>query len=91
MATYMDGMDGGKHNSDNTETTATKKKLYHIRQTQPAIQVWYYEVEAHSEYEAIQLVDDGEVDAIDYRVDCDMQEDAEYEVTDVEDVEEEPK
>lgn len=26
MATYMDGMDGGKHNSDNTETSTTTKK-----------------------------------------------------------------
>jgi len=25
MATYLDGMDGGKHNSDNTETTITPK------------------------------------------------------------------
>lgn len=29
MATYLDGMDGGKHNSDNTECRAKlKKKIY---------------------------------------------------------------
>jgi hypothetical protein len=33
MATYIDGMDGGKHNSDNTETSITKKQTYTTQQT----------------------------------------------------------
>ena len=89
MATYLDGMDGGKHNSGNTEhTTPNKKMKYSITQIQPATQIWYYEVEAESEEIAMHLVMSGEVDAIDYRVEGDMQDDAEFEVTDVEDIEE---
>ena len=64
------------------------KKKYSITAIQPATQIWYYEVEAESEEIALHLVMSGEIDAIDYRVEGDMQDDAEYEVTDVEDAEE---
>lgn len=88
MATYMDGMNGGKHNSDNTESTP-KKKRYYITQSSPSIQYWYYEVEAESEEEAIGMVQDGDVTCVNYEVDGDLYFGAndEYEVTDVEDVE----
>jgi hypothetical protein len=85
MATYMDGMDGGKHNSDNTESTPKKKKKYSIQQSAPAFQYWYYEVEADSEDEALELVLNGEVDPIDYDVETASGED-EFEVTDEEDI-----
>lgn len=85
----MDGMDGGKHNSDNTETSTTKKKKYHIMQTQPAIQTWYFEVEAESEEEAIRLVEDGDVEVMDYEVHTDHYSgNFETEVVDVEDIKE---
>lgn len=84
----MDGMSGGKHNSDNTESTP-KKKIYHITQSAPATQYWYYEVEAESEEEALEIVQNGDVDCVDYRVDGEsfFGAEDEYEVTDVEDVE----
>jgi hypothetical protein len=85
MATYMDGMDGGKHNSDNTETSTTKKQIYSIQQVAPATQYWYYEVEATSEEEALKLVKSGEIDCINYEVDGEYGED-EFEVVDVTDI-----
>jgi len=84
----MDGMNGGKHNSDNTESTS-KKKIYHITQSSPAIQHWYYEVEAESEEEALEIVQSGDIDCVDYEVHTDTSFGAEdvYRVTNVEDVE----
>jgi len=66
------------------------KKKYSITAHSPATQIWYYEVEAESEEIAMHLVMSGEIDAIDYRVEScdDTLDDAEYEVTDVEDAEE---
>ena len=49
----------------------TKRKIYYIQETQPAIQTWYYEVEAESEEQALRLVDDGMVECVDYDVDSD--------------------
>ena len=67
---------------------ATKKK-YHIMQTQPAMQVWHYEVEAESEEVAIRMVEEGSVDCVDYQVDCDPYDgNFETDVVDVEDIEE---
>lgn len=88
MATYMDGMNGGKHNSDNTESTP-KKRIYCITQSAPATQHWYYEVEAESEEEALEIVQSGDIDCVDYEVHTDTYfvAEYEYEVTNVEDVE----
>lgn len=85
MATYIDGMEGGKHNSDNTESTP-KKSIYHITRSAPATQYWYYEVEAESEEQAMSVVKAGEVDAIDYQVDGYHQADdsVSYETTNIE-------
>jgi hypothetical protein len=80
MATYMDGMDGGKHNSDNTESTP-KKKIYTVQQSAPAMQYWYYHVEAESEEEAISIVENGDAEVYDYEIDSAYGED-EYEIMD---------
>lgn len=87
MANYIDGMDEGKHNSDNTEHTTpqNKKKLYSIQHTAPATNIWYYEVEAESEEEALAIVMNGDAEVVDYEIYSDGGED-EYAVMDVEDI-----
>lgn len=83
----MDGMDGGKHNSDNTES-APKKKIYHITQSSRCIQYWYYEVEAESEEEALGIVQDGDAEAVDHEIDGNLYfgVNDDYEVTDVKEI-----
>jgi len=49
----------------------TTKKVYHITEKQKAFQVWYYEVEAESEEEALKIVENGDVDSVDYEVHAD--------------------
>ena len=44
-------------------------KKYTIVQTAPAVQYWTYEVIANSEEEALMMVNNGDVDEIDYTVD----------------------
>lgn len=41
MATYMDGMDGGKHNSDNTEVSIHKNDRQYIRPQNIGFNQWY--------------------------------------------------
>lgn len=67
------------------EQTTNKKKVYCVTQSQPAYQTWYYEVVAESEQEAIDLVEDGYVDPIDYNIEgsygeseCIITEEREY-------------
>lgn len=69
-------------------TASPKKMKYTIRQIQPANQVWYYEVESESEELALGLVMSGELDAIEYRVDEVSHDEVEFEVIDVDDIEE---
>ena len=45
--------------------------IYKILETRQAVQYWTYEVEANSKEEAILLVQDGEVEPIDYTIDTD--------------------
>lgn len=72
-----------------TDTEGTpKKQLYIVTQTQPAMQTWTFEVVASSEEEALNLVENGDADPVDYQIEGDYNED-EYEVIDVEDLDEE--
>lgn len=61
--------------------TPKKRIIYTIVESQPAMQYWYYVVEAESEEEAISLVENGYVDPDDGDVQGCYGE-REYEVTD---------
>ena len=61
-------------------------KKYTIIETHPALQVWTFEVEANSEEEAIQMIENGDVDPEDYEVDDNYSDTIEYIVQDVEEV-----
>lgn len=65
MATYMDGMDGGKHNSDDAIGSFTPKQqdLYVVtyrgftEQNGLITEDVYYQVFAHSEEDAVSVVE----------------------------------
>lgn len=61
-------------------------KKYTIIETRPALQVCTFEVEANSEEEALQMVENGEVDPEDCEVDSTYFGSSEYIVQDVEEV-----
>jgi hypothetical protein len=66
-------------------------KKYMITQTAPALQSWSYEVVANSEEEAIQMIENGDVECCNYEVlpnDNYSFEDGDYEVHDIQDIEE---
>lgn len=44
-------------------------KKYTITQTAPALQIWTYEVIANSEEEAIEMVEQGDAECVNYEVD----------------------
>ena len=58
-----------------------KKKIYTVQQSAPAMQYWYYHVEAESEEEAISIVENGDAEVDDYEIDSAYGED-EYEIMD---------
>ena len=43
-------------------------KVYHITETKPAYQVWYYSVEAESEEKALEMIKNGETKPSDYEI-----------------------
>jgi hypothetical protein len=59
------------------------KKIFKIAEHKPITAVWYYEVEAETEAEALELVQSGEADCIDYETIDNHSADYEYEVTGV--------
>jgi len=56
------------------------KKIYVIKETQPAIQTWIYEVEAFSEEEAIEAISNGDVEPLDYQIQESVFDDYELDV-----------
>lgn len=58
------------------------KKLFYISESQTAIQTWYYEVVAETEEEAIALIENGDVECVDYEIDNHMYDDREFDVYD---------
>ena len=64
------------------------KKKFTIEQSLPATQIWTFEVEAETEYEAIVMIENGDVEVSKYRV-IDNGfgfEDYEYDVLNVEEI-----
>jgi len=59
MANYLDGMEGGKHNSDNCEATPSKMKTKRV--------VFEIEVEAETNIEAAKEVQDWLADGTKYQ------------------------
>lgn len=70
-------MNKDKHNSNNN-----KKKLYTVMQSRPAMQYWYYEVEAESEEEALDIVENDDIESVDYEISSTSNED-EYSIVDI--------
>ena len=63
------------------------KKKYTITKTQPALQCWYFEVEAESEEIALHMVMSGDVDYVDYEIHNNYGNDNDdYEVLDIQDI-----
>jgi hypothetical protein len=54
--------------------------IYNITETKSAIQKWSFAVLAETEEEALRMVQDGEVEPVDYIVDEDPFEGSEYSV-----------
>lgn len=62
-------------------------KLFRIKESKPVTQVWYYTVKAETEKEAIEKIQDGEVEADDYELEdnwYDPYENGDYECEEVE-------
>jgi len=55
-------------------------KIYHITETRPAVQVWYYSVEAESEEQALEMIMNGEGDIKDCETVDEPEADSEYTV-----------
>lgn len=63
-------------------------KKFTITQTLPSVQVWVFEVEADSEEAALEMVENGDTDPVDYFVeDTGVWDKSELTITDVEEVE----
>jgi hypothetical protein len=60
-----------------------EKKLFKITARQAAIEYWEYEVEATSEEEAIEIIDGGYADPVDYGVDSHEFSKVDYEIWDI--------
>lgn len=50
-------------------------KKFIITEARPATMYWVYEVEANSEEEAIQKIENGDVESLDFETECDYSED----------------
>lgn len=61
-------MNKDKHSSNNN-----KKKIYTVMQSRPAMQYWYYEVEAESEEEALDIVENDDIESVDYEIDYEIE------------------
>jgi len=59
--------------------------VYKIIETRQATQYWTYEVEAETAEAALTLIQEGEVDAVDYAIEDGLFEDMEYEVEEIRD------
>ena len=57
------------------------KKIFKVAEYKPVMAVWYYEVEAETEQEALDLVQSGEAENIDYETIDNYSDDYDYEVT----------
>lgn len=58
-------------------------KLFRIRETRPAVQVWEYEVMAESKEQALETVMNGDAEVMNYEIEdawCDPFEDANYDI-----------
>ena len=55
-------------------------KTYHITETRPAYQIWYYSVEAESEEQALKMVENRSVDPQDSESIDEPEADSEYTV-----------
>ena len=60
-------------------------KTFKIYETKPATQTWIYEVEAENEEQAIEMIENGDVEAIDFGYDCELSEDSDFEIEEIED------
>ena len=60
-------------------------KTFKIYETKPAVQTWIYEVEAENEEQAIEMIKNGDVEAIDFGYDCELSEDSDFEIEEIED------
>jgi hypothetical protein len=57
-------------------------RKFTIKETRPATYIWYYEVEAENEQEALEKVFEGLEGPVDTDVELDYNADGEYEVVD---------
>lgn len=57
------------------------KKTFKIVEYKPITAVWYYEVEAETEEEALELVENGEVESCDYETVDNYSSDSTFEIT----------
>jgi len=57
-------------------------KKFTIKETRPATYIWYYEVEAENENEALEKVFEGLEDPINADVELDYDVDGEFEIVD---------
>ena len=62
-------------------------KKFTITQTLPSVQIWVFEVVADSEEAALEMIENGDTDPVDYFVDDDGFHGVEIVVTDIEEVE----
>jgi hypothetical protein len=60
-------------------------KTFKIYETKPATYTWIYEVEAENEDQAIEMVKYGEAEPIDFGNDCELSEDSDFEIEEIED------
>lgn len=58
-------------------------KTFKVKETKPALHVWYYTVQAETEQQAIEMVQDGDIEADEYELEdvwYDPQQDGDFEV-----------
>jgi hypothetical protein len=59
-------------------------KKFIITETKPAVYTWTYELEAENEEKAIEMVRYGEVEPIEFGNDCELSEDSDFEIEEIE-------
>lgn len=60
-------------------------KKFIVTETKPATYTWWYEVEAETEEQAIQMVEDGYAEAYDMSADVDGWANSDFEIEEIED------